>query len=94
MPKTTSNKSLRITRRTKNGRQTAVSTDEIGESNRVAGASGVPIKRRRPGRAAALLSSSQRTRSQRWRSPAKSSRTTRQSSPAKAKGVRPCRRAK
>jgi hypothetical protein len=80
MPKTTSNKSLRITRRTKNGRQATLSTDDIGDGSRVAGASGVPTKRRRPGRAAALLSSSQRTRSQRWRSPAKGSRTMRRGS--------------
>jgi hypothetical protein len=58
-------------------RRRAVTEGET-EQNRVAGASGNPRSGpKRPGRAASLLGTAQRTRSQKWRSPLKGSRTMR-----------------
>jgi hypothetical protein len=78
MPRATTNKSMRLDAPKKELRRRAVTEGETDEQNRVAGASG---NRRsgpkRPGRAASLLGIAQRTRSQKWRSPSKGSRTMR-----------------
>lgn len=78
MPRATTNKSLRLDEPTKALRRRSVTDGEIDEQNRTAGASGQPRHaRRRPGRAASLRGTSQRTRSQKWRSPTKGSRSLR-----------------
>lgn len=65
-------------------RRTPVDEGENDEVNRSAGASGaINHAPRRPGRAAALRSSSARTRSQSWRSPKKGPRTMRKGNLAK-----------
>lgn len=75
---------MRIERPVKDLRRTPVDVGESDESNAPAGANG-RIKRgpRRPGRAASLLSSGARTRSQRWRSPKKGPRSMRKGNLAK-----------
>jgi hypothetical protein len=72
MAKTTTNKSMRLKEPQKEMRRRSVVEGETNEQNRVAGATGAPShKRKRPGRAASLLGTAQRTRSQKWRNPEK-----------------------
>jgi hypothetical protein len=53
-------------------RRASVNDGETDAANLVPGAKGdAPTARRRPGRAASLLSTSQTTRSQAWRNPTK-----------------------
>jgi hypothetical protein len=88
MAKTTTNRSLRLDNPTKTQRRQPV-TDEMTEGSRTAGASGEQRRgRKRPGRAASLLSSSQRTRSQRWRDVA-SGKLKRRANPASRTRSRP-----
>jgi hypothetical protein len=68
MAKTTTNKSIRFDEPRKEMRRRPVTDGEVDETNRAAGADGKPRRgRKRPGRAASLSTSSNRTRSQRWR---------------------------
>jgi hypothetical protein len=84
MPRATTNKSMRLDEPQKQMRRRPLDDGETDESNRVPGASGQPASsRRRPGRAAALRTIAQRTRSQRWRSVAKG-KVKRRARPAKA----------
>ena len=62
---------MRTERPNKRLRQTSVAVGEIDEPNRTAGASGQKAKRRRPGRAASLLTIAATKRSNRWRNPEK-----------------------
>jgi hypothetical protein len=72
MAKTTTNKSLRLDQPQKEMRRRSVTEGETDEQNRAAGASGSPRHaRKRPGRAASLRGTAQRTRSQKWRNPEK-----------------------
>ncbi len=72
MAKTTTNKSFREDNPIKALRRAALNDGEADERRLTAGASGDRSHRRkRPGRAAALLTTTHRTRSQRWRSLAK-----------------------
>jgi hypothetical protein len=72
MAKTTTNKSMRLAAPQKAMRRQSVAEGEINDANRAAGASGVPRHaRKRPGRAASLRGTAQRTRSQNWRNPKK-----------------------
>jgi hypothetical protein len=72
MPRTTTNKSLRPDESRKATRRRSVGEGETDEQNRAAGASGEsPHPPKRPGRAASLLSTTHRMRSQRWRNPEK-----------------------
>jgi hypothetical protein len=75
MPRATTNKSMRLSKPSKGLRRQPIAADgESDKHNRAAGASGIPTHApKRPGRAAALLSASQRTRSQKWRAPEKGS---------------------
>jgi hypothetical protein len=84
MPRPTTNKSMRVKRPAKAMRRTPVDEGENDEAKRPAGATGATrYGRRRPGRAASLLSSAQRTRSQRWRTPKKGVRKMRRGNLAK-----------
>ena len=72
MAKTTTNKSMRVDNPGRAMRRRSVSECETNETNRAAGASGAPSHaRKRPGRAASLRGTAQRTRSQKWRNPEK-----------------------
>lgn len=86
MPRATSNVSMRSERPIKDLRRRPVDDGETDESNRVPGASGTAAGRsRRPGRAAALPSTSPRSRStQRRRSASKTHATTPRDNPAKS----------
>jgi hypothetical protein len=69
---------MRTERPVKEMRRASVNIGETDENNRVPGADGDSHGgRRRPGRAASLLSSSANLRSQRWRTPKKGKRTMR-----------------
>ena len=82
MPRATTNKSLRVNRPVKALRREPIARVEADDSHRVAGASGTPRRaRKRPGRAASLLTSNASKRSQRWRSVAQG-KVKRQASPA------------
>jgi hypothetical protein len=74
MPRATTNKSMRLDEPQKEMRRRSVDEGETDENNRIPGASGDTHRtRKRPGRAASLLGTSQRTRSQRSRNPEKGS---------------------
>jgi hypothetical protein len=84
MAKMTTNKSMRLDEPKKELRRRPVTEGETDEQNRAAGASGAPRRaRKRPGRAASLRGTAQRTRSQSWRSPAKGKRSMRRGNLAK-----------
>ena len=84
MPRVTSNKSIRLDEPKKATRRRAIAEGETDEQNRAAGASGkTRTGPARPGRAAALRSIAQVTRSNRWRSPSKGPRTMRRGNLAK-----------
>lgn len=75
---------MRLDEPQKELRRRGVEEGETNEGNRVAGASGEPAHgRKRPGRAASLRGTAQRTRSQSWRSPTKGTRTKRRGNLAK-----------
>jgi hypothetical protein len=75
---------MRLDEPQKEMRRRSVVEGETNEANLVAGASGQPRHgRKRPGRAASLMGTAQRTRSQKWRSPAKGSRSMRRGNLAK-----------
>jgi hypothetical protein len=62
---------MRTERPIKRLRRTSVAVGEIDEPNRVAGASGKKTTRRRPGRAASIMTINATQRSNRWRNPEK-----------------------
>lgn len=75
---------MRLERPVKAMRRQSPLEGETDEENRAAGASGEPRHgRKRPGRAASLAGTAQRTRSQSWRSPAKGTRSMRRGNLAK-----------
>lgn len=86
MPRATSNKSLRSERPIKDLRRTPVDYGETDEAARVPGAEGgVTGQPRRPGRAAALPSTSPRARSAQRRQPRETTHaTTPRDNPAQA----------
>jgi hypothetical protein len=78
MPRATTNKSMRLDEPKKAMRRRSVNDGEIDDQRRTSGASGAPqLTRKRPGRAASLLGTAQRTRSQKWRNPSKGAPTMR-----------------
>jgi hypothetical protein len=89
MAKTTTNRSLRQDNPIKAQRRQPVTDGEAVEGNRTAGASGEARRGpKRPGRKASILSTSQRTRSQRWRDVA-SGKLKRRANPASRTRSRP-----
>ena len=69
---------MRLDQPQKEMRRRPVVEGETNEANLVAGASGTPRRGpKRPGRAASLLGTAQRMRSQKWRSPEQGSRSMR-----------------
>jgi len=82
MAKITSNKSLRLKGTGPRSRRAPIVDDETTDRSRATGASGEPGHApRRPGRAASLLSSNARSRSQKWRTVA-SGKLKRRANPA------------
>ena len=75
---------MRLDEPQKEMRRRPVAEGEFNEGNRVPGASGQPRQaRKRPGRAASLLSVGNNTRSQKWRNPEKGSPAMRRGNLAK-----------
>lgn len=84
MAKTTTNKSMRLGQPRKEVRRQSITEGETEAQSGAAGATGAPAHtRKRPGRAASLRGTAQRTRSQKWRSPAKGSPNRRRGNLAK-----------
>jgi len=71
---------MRVNQPVKAMRRMPVDTGETDQTNDAGATGTVGRGRRRPGRAASLLSSANRTRSQRWR-------VTKQASPSKRRGT-------
>jgi hypothetical protein len=89
MPRATTNKSMRLDEPKKELRRRSVNEGETDEMNRTAGAEGQPQHgRKRPGRAASLMGTSHRTRSQKWRTPTTGSRSRRRGVLAKGSRTR------
>jgi hypothetical protein len=75
---------MRLDEPQKEMRRRSVEEGQTDEENRVPGATGTPRRgRKRPGRAASLVGTGHRTRSQAWRSPAKGGGTRRRGNLAK-----------